>query len=111
VSEPEEAGWAGEESDADALELPELPEGIAGAEHLGVRVWSIRGSSHQELTDNIATILGEHLGESDELHVSFNAMQTGSREHAGYHLLKADQPWTELFFEYSALIVLRAPST
>ena len=65
----------------------------------------------QELIDRIAVILGEHLDQGDELHVSFNSMQNGAEEHAGQKLLQAPRPWTELFFEYSALLVLRARAT
>jgi hypothetical protein len=42
---------------------------------------------------------------------AFNSMQNGSQEHAGSKLLQTPRPWTELFFEYSALLVLRARST
>ena len=56
-------------------------------------------------------ILGEHLDQGDELHVSFNSMQNGSQQHARQKLLQTPRPWTELFFEYSALLVLRALAT
>jgi len=65
----------------------------------------------QGLIDRMAVILGEHLDQGDELHVSFNSMRNGSQEHAGQKLLQTSRPWTELFFEYSALLVLRALST
>lgn len=65
----------------------------------------------QGLIDGMAVILGEHLDQGDELHVSFNSMPNGSQEHAGQKLLQTSRPWTELFFEYSALLVLRALST
>ena len=92
-------------------EPSQLPDGTVGSQHLGVRVFSVSAPSIQELIDRIAVILGEHLDTSDELHVSFNSMQNGSQEHAGQKLLQTSRPWTELFFEYSALLVLRAQST
>jgi hypothetical protein len=92
-------------------EPAQLPDGTVGSEHLGVRVFSVSAPSMQELIDRMAVILGEHLDEGDELHVSFNSMQNGSQEHPGTKLLQTPRPWTELFFEYSALLVLRARST
>jgi hypothetical protein len=89
----------------------QLPDGTFGSQHLGVRVFSVSAASLQELIDRIAVILGEHLDDGDELHVSYNSMQNGSQQHAGGKLLQAPRPWTELFFEYSALLVLRARAT
>jgi hypothetical protein len=91
-------------------EPSQLPDGAVGSEHLGVRVFSVTGATMQDLIDRVAVILGEHLDSADQLHVCFNAMQNGSQQHAGHKLLHAPRPWTELFFEYSALLVLRAPS-
>jgi hypothetical protein len=88
-------------------EPAQLPDGTVGSEHLGVRVFSVSAPSMQELIDRMAVILDE----GDELHVSFNSMQNGSQEHAGTKLLQTPRRWTELFFEYSALLVLRARST
>jgi hypothetical protein len=85
-----------------------LPDRTVGSQHQGVRVFSVSATSLQELIDRIAVILGEHLDDGDELHVSYNSMQTGSQNHAGTKLVQHARPWTELFFEYSALIVLRA---
>jgi hypothetical protein len=90
-------------SDSDEQRL----EQIVSSEHLGVRVWSIQMPSMRELIDQVAVVLGEHMADGDELHVSFDAMQNGSQLHHRYHLLKAPEEWTELHFEYSALIVLR----
>lgn len=61
-----------------------------------------------ELIDQVALVLGEHMADGDDLHVSFSGMQNGSRPRQRQHLLKAAEEWTELYFEYSALIVLRA---
>jgi hypothetical protein len=92
-------------------EQAQLPDGTVGSEHLGVRVFSVSAPSMQELIDRMAVILGEHLDHGDELHVSFNSMQNGSQEHSRQKLLQTPRPWTELFFEYSALLVLRALAT
>jgi hypothetical protein len=83
-------------------------EPIVGSAHLGVRVWSVQGSSMQQLIDRLATVLGERMADGDELHVSLGAMQNGSQLHQRHHLLKPAEQWTELSFEYSALVVLRA---
>jgi hypothetical protein len=82
-------------------------EGTVGFEHLGVRVWSVHAPTLQELIDRIAVILGEHMADGDELHVSYNAMQTGSQLIERPHLLRATEQWTETDFEYLALLVLR----
>ena len=92
-------------------EHSQLPDGAVGSQHLGVRVFSVSAPSMQALIDRIAVILGEHLDTRDELHISFSSMQNGSQEHAGQKLLQKTQPWTELFFEYSAVLVLRALAT
>ncbi len=92
-------------------ELSQLPDGTVGSQHLAVRVFSLSAPSMQELIDRMAVILGEHLDPGDELHVSFNSMQNGSQEHAGLKVLQTPRPWTELFFEYSALLVRRALAT
>jgi hypothetical protein len=92
-------------------EPSQLPDGTVGSQHLGVRVFSVSAPSMQELIDRIAVILGEHLDAGDELHVSFSSMQNGAQEHSGQKLLQTPRPWTELFFEYSALLVLRALAT
>jgi len=92
-------------------ETSQLPDGTVGSQHLGVRVFSVTAPSMQELIDRMAVILGEHLDPGDELHISFNSMQNGSQEHARAKLLQTSRPWTELFFEYSALLVLRGLAT
>jgi hypothetical protein len=84
-------------------------EGIVGSEHAGVRVWSVCAPTLQELIDRIAVILGEHMADGDQLHVSYNAMQIGEQLVQRPHLLRAPEQWTESFFEYSALLVLRGP--
>jgi len=88
------------------------PEGILGADHAGVRVFWIATQTMQELVDRLALILGEHMSDTDELKVTYNAMQSGWHEHPGHDatlfpLRRAQAPWTELQFEYSAFVVLR----
>jgi hypothetical protein len=92
-------------------EPSQLPDGTVGSQHLGVRGFSVTAPSMQELIHRIAVILGEHLDTGDELHVSFNSMQNGSQQHSGHKLLQTPRPWTQLSFEYSALLVLRALAT
>ena len=92
-------------------EFENLADGLIASAHLGVRVWSIRAASMQELIDQIAVVLGEHMAEGDELHISYDAMQTGAELRRRDHLFKAPEEWTERSFEYSALIVLRARTT
>jgi hypothetical protein len=82
-------------------------EQIVASEHLGVRVWSVQASSTQQLIDQLAVILGEHMADGDELHVAYNGMQNGSELHQQRRVVRASEVWTELHFEYSALIVLR----
>jgi hypothetical protein len=47
-----------------------LPDGIVGSEHLGVRVFCVAAPDPQQLGDQIALVLGEHLDPDDELHTS-----------------------------------------
>ena len=88
------------------------PDGILAAENAGVRVYWIATRTMQELVDRLALILGEHMSDTDELHVTYNAMQSGWQEHPGRPATLipprvAQAPWTELDFEYSAFVVLR----
>ncbi len=78
------------------------------SEHLGVRVWSVLAASQQDLTDRVAVVLGEHMADNDELHVTYAVIQNGSQEHVHPRLLRDPEVWTELHFEYSALIILRS---
>jgi hypothetical protein len=84
---------------------------IVLAEEGGVRVFYIAAATMQDLVDRLALVLGEHMHDDDELHVTYNAMQSGWTEHPSKkgHVLRApEQGWTELHFEYSAFVVLRA---
>ena len=80
----------------------------------GVRVFWIAADSMQGLTDRLAVVLGEHMHDGDELHVTYNAMQSGWQQHPPTKgsLMRKPQPgWTELRFEYSAFVVLRERAT
>jgi hypothetical protein len=88
-------------------EQPGLPDGVISSEHLGVRVWWITAPTLKEMVERLAVVLGEHLGEPDELHISYNGMQTGSEPKSKFKLIGPPEQWTDLHFEYSALVVLR----
>ncbi len=86
------------------------PDDIVVAEQGAVRVFWIKSEDMQGLVDRLALILAEHMGPGDELHVTYNAMQSGWQQHEPRKgsVLKAPQPgWTELQFEYSAFVILR----
>jgi hypothetical protein len=81
------------------------------AEEGGVRVFYISAPTMPALVDRLALVLGEHMHDDDELHVTYNAMQNGWTDHPpkkGNLLRDPEQGWTELHFEYSAFVVLRA---
>ena len=61
----------------------ELPAGTVGAEHLGVRVFCVAAPDAQQLADQIALVLGEHLAPDDEMHLTYNAIQTGWQHDPG----------------------------
>jgi hypothetical protein len=78
------------------------------SEHRGVRVWSVQAVSQQELIDRVAVVLGEHMADNDELHITYAVVQNGSEEHVRPRVLRGPDVWTQLYFEYSALIILRS---
>lgn len=84
-----------------------LPDGTVGAEHLGARVFCINGPDAQTLADRLAVVLGEHMASSDEMHLTYNAIQSGWQHDPGRAGRCGQAPHTQLFFEYSALLVLR----
>ena len=88
-------------------EDPQLPPVEFSAEHRGVRVWSVQAASQQELIDRISVVLGEHMDDGDELHVTHTVVQSGSQDHVRPRLVGPARTWTELYFEHTALIVLR----
>ena len=80
------------------------------AEEGGVRVFYIASPTMQDLVNRLALVLGEHMRDGDELHVTYNAMQSGWAEHPptkGGLIRRPAAGWTELRFEYSAFVVLR----
>jgi hypothetical protein len=88
----------------------ELPDATVGSQHLGVRVFCINAADPQQLADQIALALGEHMGEQDEMHLTYNAIQTGWQHDPGRTGWLGRPPHTQLFFQYTALLVLRAPN-
>lgn len=93
-------------SDDDPLD--EL-EQLIRAEHGAVRVFWMTGATMQELVDNLALVLGEQMADSDDLHVTYNAMQNGWEQQPPVKPMigKSREQPTRLFFEYSAFVVLR----
>jgi hypothetical protein len=79
----------------------------AAAEHGGVRVWSIIAPNQQQLAERIAIVLGEHMQDHDELHLTHAAVQNGHQDKHKRRFMRQPQTWTELSFEYSAVVVLR----
>ena len=84
-----------------------LPEGSVGSQHAGVRVFCLANPDQQQLADQIALILGEHLAPDDELHITYGALQTGWNHDPGRAGWRGREPHTQLFFEHTALLVLR----
>ena len=87
-----------------------LPDGTVGSEHLGARVFCISAPEAQTLADRLAPVLGEHMANDDEMHPTYNAIQSGWQHDAGREGWRGRPPHTQLFFEYSALLVLRSPN-
>jgi hypothetical protein len=71
----------------------------------GTRTWAVSAASREELVRRVTLTFAEHVHDDDEVHIAYNAMQTGWRDQPPHD---ADQSsFTELFFEYSALIIIR----
>ena len=87
----------------------ELPDGIVRSEHLGVRVFCLAAPDPQELANHIALVLGEHLATDDQMHITYNALQTGWQHDPSRAARLGRGAHTQLFFEYTALLVLRPP--
>jgi hypothetical protein len=75
------------------------------AESDGTRTWTVWAPSRDELLQRVTLIFAEHVHDDDEVHISYNAMQTGWEDHPPR--AANESAFTELFFEYSALIVIR----
>jgi len=77
--------------------LDDVVVSVAG----GVRVFWIAADIMQGLTDRLALVLGEHMHDGDELHVTYNAMESGWQDHPptkGNLMRKREPGWTELRF-------------
>jgi hypothetical protein len=72
-------------SDHDPEPPPDDPTAPPGelvlAEEGGVRVFYISAPTMADLVDRLALVLGEHMHDDDELHVTYNAMQNGWTDH------------------------------
>jgi hypothetical protein len=87
------------------------PDDVVVGKQGDVRVFWLQAADMQGLVDRLALVLSEHMDPGDELHVTYNAMQSGWQEHPPRKgsVLRAPEPgWTELRFEYSAFVILRA---
>jgi hypothetical protein len=84
-----------------------LPDGAVGSEHLGVRVFCITAPDAQQLADRLALILGEHMAADDQLHITYGVVQSGWEHELGRSGLRPRDAHTQLFFEHTALLVLR----
>jgi hypothetical protein len=87
-----------------------LPDGTVDSEHLGVRVFCISAPDPQQLADRLALVLGEHMETDDQMHLTYNAIQSGWQHDPGREGWRGRSPHTQLFFEYTALLVLRRPA-
>jgi len=88
------------DSDGDRLD-EQWPAGVVMAQERGVRVFWITASDVQGLVERLALVLGEHMADGDELHVTYNAMQAGWQEHAprkGSEMRAPAAGWTELMY-------------
>ena len=75
----------------------------------------LQAPTMQELGEQVAALLGEQLRPEHELHVAYSSMQAGWEESPGFGQAFAGVhvgrlPRTTIFFEYSALVVLRLRS-
>ncbi len=74
-----------------------------------MRTVPCRAATLEDLAAQVATVLSEHAHDDDEAQVSYSEMQVGWQEHP----VEPTSPgtpastWTQVFFEYSALVVLR----
>jgi len=80
-------------------------EQILVDEQEGTRTWAVSGCSREELVRRVTLIFAEHVHDNDEVHIAYNAMQTAWQDQPPRDV--EGSSFTELFFEYSALIVVR----
>ena len=105
---PETASPPGSDGSGPPAPLPN--EDLVHGEVGGVRVLYLQAGSMPELGQRLAMLLSEHMTEEEDCHVSYSSMQSGWRQHPAPRrgvFGAPQQPWTELFFTYSALVVLR----
>ena len=78
-------------------------------EDCGVRTIHCRASTLRDLAAQVATLVSEHAHDDDEVQLSYSTVQAGWQEHPvqAAHAGAPASTWTQLFFEYSALILLR----
>jgi hypothetical protein len=61
----------------------------------------------QQLANQIALVLGEHLAHDDDMHLTYNAIKAGWQHDPGRTGWRGRPAHTQVFFEYTALLVLR----
>jgi hypothetical protein len=49
------------------------------AEADGTRTWTVWAASREELLERVTLIFAERIHDDDEVHIAYNAMQTGWR--------------------------------
>lgn len=97
----------------DPAEQEEPAGEVIAAVEGGTRIFWIAAPSMSDLVARLALVLGEHMHDDDELHITYNAMQNGWVEHEPQPRRMTKAPtrgWTEIHFEYSAFVVLREPA-
>ncbi|MGH2857668.1 MAG: hypothetical protein ACRDMJ_09295 [Solirubrobacteraceae bacterium] len=92
------------------MSTPAEPDGPIGAEDLGVRVFALSAADPQQLADQIAITLGEHLDPDDELHITHGVVPNGWLHTPGRDGWRGHPAHTQIAIEYSALLVLRSPA-
>jgi hypothetical protein len=70
-------------------------------------VFCVAAPDPQQLADQIALVLGEHLAPDDDMHLTYNAIQTGWQHDPGRTGWLGRPAHTQLFFEEKPLLVLR----
>lgn len=70
-------------------------------------MFSISAPDPQQLADQVALVLGEHMASDGEMHLTYNAIQSGWQHDPGRDGWRARSRHAQLFFEHTALLVLR----
>jgi hypothetical protein len=70
-------------------------------------VFAISATDAQQLADQLALVLGEHMANDDEIHLTYSAIQSGWQHDPGRSGWRGSPAHTQLFFDYTALLVLR----